>query len=270
MLASFVVHLKPKQLSPLGNTLGRSLHGLLLRLISEVDPHLANDLHSDSHTKPFTVSMLRGRLQRSNGQAVASPGETYEVRYTVLREDVFNALSHILMGKMVYEEVVTIDGNPFDVTEIVVQPDRAGGWAGLASYEELLRRAPVANRIALEFASPTTFRTGDVNLLFPLAGSVFGSYQRKWETFSPAPLPAGLDEFIGPSVVAERYELETRIVNYGRHQFNGFVGFCQYRVLAEEPAYLRAVNALADFAVYAGTGLKTTQGLGQTKRVRIK
>ncbi len=47
MFASFIVYLRPLEVAPLGRTLGRSLHGLLLRLISQTDPHLANALHSD-------------------------------------------------------------------------------------------------------------------------------------------------------------------------------------------------------------------------------
>jgi CRISPR-associated endoribonuclease Cas6 len=31
---------------------------------------------------------------------------------------------------------------------------------------------------------------------------------------------------------------------------------------------LKALNALADFAFYCGTGAKTTMGMGQTRRIK--
>ena len=268
MLASFLIFLKPKTLASLGRTLGRSLHGLFISLLADVSPALADKLHSPMPIKPFTVSMLRGRLLRQGNQRLALPEETYQVRYTVLAEDVFAALSHILLGKYLYHETISLDGQPFEITGIAVEPARSRGWARLATYEQLYQEARADKRIVLHFASPTTFRTGDVNLLFPLPMSVFGSYLRKWEAFSPIPMVEGLLEFVAEQVVAEQYDLETRVVRYGNFQVNGFTGVCHYRVLGEDEELLRAVNVLADFALFAGTGQKTTQGLGQTRRVR--
>jgi CRISPR-associated endoribonuclease Cas6 len=268
LLASFLVFLKPKALAPLGRTLGRSLHGLLISLLADANPKLADQLHSSMPIKPFTVSMLRGRLLRRGGQRLASPDETYRVRYTVLADDVFAALSNTLLGKYFYHQTISLDGQPFEVTEIAVEPARSRGWARLASYEQLYDEARTDERITLRFASPTTFRTGDVNLLFPLPVSVFGSYLRKWEAFSPIPIVEGVMDFVTEQVVAERYDLETRVVRYGNFQVNGFTGVCHYRVLRGDKVLTRVVNVLADFALFAGTGQKTTQGLGQTKRIR--
>lgn len=267
MFASFIVHLRPTETAPLGRTLGRSLHGLLLRLISQTDPHLANALHSDISPKPFTVSNLRGRLVRHYDTLCAVPDERYRVRYTVLTDETFNALGHVLLGKLAGQEPVEIDGKPFVLEDIVVDPERSEGWARLATEQELLAEAAPADRVTLRFGSPTTFHTGDMNLLFPLPTSVFGSLARKWAAFCATALPANLDTFLLEQVAAERYELETQVVHYSGHQFNGFVGDCQFRLLHKDPVYCRAVNALAGFAVFAGVGQKTTQGLGQARRL---
>jgi len=267
MFASFIVYLRPLELAPLGRTLGRSLHGLLLRLISQTDPHLADALHSDISPKPFTASMLRGRLVHQGGNLCATPDQRYRVRYTVLTDETFNALGHVLLGKLAGQEPVEIDGKPFVLEDIVVDAERSEGWARLATEQELLAEAAPADRVTLRFGSPTTFRTGDMNLLFPLPTSVFGSLARKWEAFCAAALPANLDSFLFDHVAAERYELETQVVHYGGHQFNGFVGDCQFRLLHPDPLYSRTVAVLADFALFAGVGQKTTQGLGQTRRV---
>ena len=267
MFASFIVHLRPLEISPLGRTLGRSLHGLLLRLISQSDPHLANALHSDISPKPFTVSMLRGRLVRHHGSLCATPEELYRVRYTVLTDETFNALGHVLLGKLVEQAPVEIDGKPFALEAISADPEQSQGWARVTTEQALLAEASPADRVTLRLASATTFRTGDMNLLFPLPISVFGSLARKWEAFCATALPANLEEFIAGQIAAERYELATQVVPYGGHQFNGFVGDCQFRLLYKDPVYGRAVNALAEFALFAGVGQKTTQGLGQARRV---
>jgi CRISPR-associated endoribonuclease Cas6 len=47
----------------------------------------------------------------------------------------------------------------------------------------------------------------------------------------------------------------------------GFVGQVTYGLMAENEAARCQLNALADFAFYAGVGIKTTMGMGQTRRV---
>lgn len=267
MLASFVIYLRPRTLAPVGQTLGRSLHALLLRLISEVDPDLATALHAEAKVKPFTVSMLQGRLAVRDGRQLASPEERYRVRYTVLSDPIFSALSNILLGKLMVREPVRLDGSLFDIEDIVVRPEQAEGWARLDDFEGVWARAGDGERIMLEFVSPTTFRTGDVNLLFPMPVSVFGGLLRKWQAFSAIPLPEELEAAIAERVVVERYRLDTRVVFYDKHQYNGFVGTCQFRVLSSERPVVHALNALADLALFTGIGQKTTQGLGQSRRV---
>lgn len=73
MLASFLVLLRPKTLALLGRTIGRSLHGLLINLLADASPALADRLHSPTPIEPFTVSMLHGRLLRQGDQRLASP-----------------------------------------------------------------------------------------------------------------------------------------------------------------------------------------------------
>lgn len=267
MFASFIVYLRPLEVAPLGRTLGRSLHGLLLRLISQTDPHLADALHSDISPKPFTVSTLRGRLAPRHGDLCAVPDERYRVRYTVLTDATFNALGHVLLGKLAEQAPVEIDGKPFLLEAISIDPQQSQGWARVATEQALLAEAPPTDRVTLRFSSPTTFRTGDMNLLFPLPTSVFGSLARKWEAFCATALPTNLEEFIASQIAAERYELATEVVRYGGHQFNGFVGDCQFRLLHNDPLYGRMINALAGFALFGGVGQKTTQGLGQTQRI---
>ena len=47
----------------------------------------------------------------------------------------------------------------------------------------------------------------------------------------------------------------------------GFVGQATYGLMAENEAARCQLNALADFAFYAGVGMKTALGMGQCRRI---
>lgn len=217
---------------------------------------------------PFTVSPLRGRFSCAEGHLVASPEETYWVRYTTLSERVFAALSHILLGKYLYRDTVHVDGQPFTVTDVAVEPKAGNPWGGLSTFQWLYERAQREKRIALGFYSPTTFRKGDHNLPLPVPLSVFGGYLYKWRAFCDIPLSEGLLDFVAQQVVVERHRVQTKVMRFSpRHQLIGFTGECTFRMLGEDERRFRELNALGDFAFYAGTGQKTTQGMGQTRRM---
>jgi CRISPR-associated endoribonuclease Cas6 len=105
--------------------------------------------------------------------------------------------------------------------------------------------------------------------MFPIPVSVFGSYWQRWRVFSGIELSDDLLDFADEYVAVQQHRLRTKMVPFGRgHQYHGFTGRCTYRVLERDPAKLKELNALANYALYCGTGQKTTQGLGQTKRTR--
>jgi len=167
--------------------------------------------------KPFTVSSLLGRFQRDGRQQLAMPDQTYRVRYTVLSDEVFAALSRILLDKYLYGQTVDIDDQPFEIERVGIKADDTRGWGQVTSYQELYDGAGTTQEINLRFYSPTAFKTGDINLLFPLARSVFGSYARTWDTFAGLPLSDDLLDFVEAQVVASRYELETRVLHAGKY-----------------------------------------------------
>ena len=237
-------------------------------MIGQVNPALAEVLHADARVKPFTVSLLQGRLIERGARRWVRADEVYRVRYTVLAEAVFEALSYVLDEKRWNREPVIIDGQPFHMVDVSAEQAMTDGWGRIASVEQLMEEAGTDDKVILEFKSPTTFRQGKTQLLFPLPENVFGSYIWRWNGTAPIELNGGeaLDA-AREYVVAERYKLETRVVPYVEGQYNGFVGNCQYRVLTEDVETLRLFNLLADFALFAGTGQKTTQGMGQTRRL---
>jgi CRISPR-associated endoribonuclease Cas6 len=68
-------------------------------------------------------------------------------------------------------------------------------------------------------------------------------------------------------VLLANYKLDTHILHFNGYQEKGFEGQCQLELPAEINAdEVKAINALADFSFYCGTGAKTTMGMGQTRR----
>ena len=268
MLASFLLYLRPSHPAPLGRHLGRSLHGLFINLLADANAELADRLHNPMPFKPFTVSTLMGAFSHNRGSKTATPDRLYRVRYTVLSEQVFAALGRALLERHLYRRSVEIDGQSFQIERIGVDPRDTHGWGELSSYHDLFRRNGQAREIRLRFHSPTAFKTGDVSLLFPLPRSVFGSLQRTWNAFAGLPLMDDLTEFVETQVTASQHELRTRVIHTGKYPLLGFVGTCSYRILDKEPQRVAELNILADFAFYAGVGMKTTQGMGQTRRER--
>ena len=198
----------------------------------------------------------------------ARPDETYQVRYTVMVAEVFEALSYILFEKRLDREAVIIDGQPYQIVGISAEPVATEGWGKLTSFEQMMEEAGISDKLILEFKSPPTFRQGKVQLLYPLPENVFGSYMRRWNGTATVELDSSkISDAAVEHVVAERYRLETRVMPYGEAQYNGFLGYCQYRILTDDLETRRVFNLLADFALFAGTGQKTTQGMGQTRRL---
>jgi CRISPR-associated endoribonuclease Cas6 len=71
------------------------------------------------------------------------------------------------------------------------------------------------------------------------------------------------------SVIAQ-HELCTAMFQFPRHLQIGFVGRCRFATPIGDAERLQMLNALADFALYAGVGYKTTMGMGQVRRLRTE
>jgi CRISPR-associated endoribonuclease Cas6 len=99
---------------------------------------------------------------------------------------------------------------------------------------------------------------------------IFGSLLEKWNTFAPLKLDPEVRRFAEESLLISRYQLTTCAVPLAGGMQVGFIGWCEFTAVVLDPYWLAAMNLLADFAFYAGTGAKTTMGMGQTRRIGLK
>jgi CRISPR-associated endoribonuclease Cas6 len=124
--------------------------------------------------------------------------------------------------------------------------------------------------VTLRFSSPTLFRSGGRDLPLPLPSLVFDGYLRKWNGFSPLALPEEAKRYAEECVALGRFKLRSHLVSFelgGKGAHVGFTGEVRFRFLVGDAYWTRVMTLLAGYAFWAGTGYRTTVGLGQTQSV---
>ena len=243
---SLTVSLKTDTPEHLPDNCGQALHANVFDWLRRGDPNLAEELHRSNKTKPFTISPL------------GSAGEQRRFRLTLLRDDLCPPLEKGI------SQVSSVDIVRQKLSIVKVEPQ-------YRSYEEIREEAEKAKRIRLRFLSPTSFHSGDIHYPLPDPWKVFQSYLSRWNLFAPAELRFNINtmDVVDAHIALSYYKLHTEVVDFGRSKEIGFVGLAQYTVTRANllgPEILKRLNALADYAYFCGTGRKTTQGMGQTKR----
>lgn len=268
MTALYAVLLKLKAdgdaiISP---TQGHHAYGLFLELIRRANSSMADELHASDSMKPFTISPLQGKFQRSAKNLKVIGGYEYSIRLTFLKEDIFAYFMDAMLKAV--SQPLRLESAIFHIDHVVLLHDDSP-LCHHQSYEELCSESTSERKVRLQFLSPTAFRSGGKrNVLFPEASLAFGSYLSKWQHFSPIKVDEHTAEFLEQIIVA-RYKLNTRILHFNAYQETGFEGECTFELPADfDEDSLKTINALADFAFYAGTGAKTTMGMGQTRRIK--
>jgi CRISPR-associated endoribonuclease Cas6 len=229
---------------------GRALHALFYQWLAAGDPALATRMHAEDGPRPFTVGLVyRAR------QAAA-------LRCTLLDDALWPVLARGIAGS---DEDESLVGHPLTLPEGGPQVRRQ------RTYAALLADASTETRFHLRFRTPTCFRTRGMDYPLPDPLLVFQSWLNHWNTFAPPPqrINVALLDLVAAHVAVGRYGGHTEMVKFGdRQRMVGFVGTVRYVVVRHwklEEAWLRKLNALADYAPYCGTGCRTTQGMGQTE-----
>lgn len=268
MLYAMMTTLVVEQAVDLAATSGHFAHALFLDLVSQVDPSLAEALHATAAQKPFTVSPLLEYARDHPLSGRLAAGQRARLRFTVLDDRVFAAL----LRKFASTAGFRLRAGPAHlvVSDLTTVP---GPWTGARSIERIWEEASDASRVALQFATPTSFSLGERDGtrrmgMFPTAALVFGSLRRRWLGLGGPALPADLGQVIDERLVEVGHEVRTLALQMRRQPEIGFIGWCDYEAKgAWTIDQKRAFNALADLAFFTGIGRKTTMGLGQARRL---
>ena len=245
----FAIVVQGQLLGEAGKINPAQLHGAFFTLLT--DPQLRQEAHEMSGRKAFTLSPL----------TVSGTGRAW-FRVSFLQDHFYaNFVQYFLESQV---PRVSLGAAELHVERVISSPGR---WSGYASYDELLAKARPERELTLEFRSPTAFRQGDLVTPLPLPKLVFQSYLQRWEQFSPVRLPADLVERAERGLGVARHNIQTRPFFDGHGLVPGFVGRVTFMIKGLDDELARQLNLLADYAFYAGTGWKTTHGMGLTRRV---
>ncbi len=291
MLTSTNLHLRALAPGELPNSTGRFGHAAFLALIESVAPELSQVLHDRNARQPFTVSPLRvpsrnpssppirkGSQREVNECIRVYEGDSCSMRFSVIEGDdpdgavLFRSFQTALITTLP-AATIRLHNIPFAVEEAHTTPG-ADGWTGYTTFAELLECAATERTVALHFESPTAMSLGQTDAgkrfeLFPVPWNVFDGLARKWTEFGGVPLrTADFLEWVQECVWVSEHDVQTRILQFGRFSQKGFVGTVVYEIKRGGSDLARMLNALADLALYAGVGYKTTMGMGQARRVK--
>lgn len=265
-LVALVLRLRPERgqqpSHPLGRASGRSLgraaQAWFLAEVERHDPTLAEQLHQGANLRPYTLGLRWGPEPFLRVTSVAP------------------ALSAFLLDRWLpgLPGWLRLDEVSLEIAGVAMQANDHP-WAGQARYADLVqgdqaREERRKRGITFEFATPTLFRSNDLDVPLPLPSLVFDGLFRKWNRFAPVPLDSDLKTWLENHVAVNRYTLKTHQVRFGgnpKDVMGGFVGHCRFVCVGARQSCTQVAQcrALAQFAFYVGIGRRTATGLGQCR-----
>jgi CRISPR-associated endoribonuclease Cas6 len=249
---------------------GRHMHALFLTLVSAVNRELGDALHETKTDKPFALSPIQIQSTRSHltleyqHLKPIPAGTPCWWRISLLDDRLFGQLTKLWLN-LNPQRAWHLGSADLTIASIQGTPQSTQPWANACSYRELFDRASDSNRtLRLVFATPTSFRQGKFDSALPTRECVFNSLLSRWHKYSEIELVDLSLESIFPSA----FDIRTEISNDYIGKFIGTVGDVKYQIMGDiNPLQIKQINALADFALYAGVGRKTPMGMGMMRRL---
>ena len=256
-------------------TMGHHAHAAFLSILKKSNPEIAEAVHAHAAQKPFTVSPLIAKMEKRGNLCHIRAGTECKLRFTFLDDELFEHFGKAFLTLTM--PPIRLGEAFFQVRQMVSHATEERSWSRSETYAALVQSAKTDTQMSFRFYSPTAFRRltprGQKTRNDPHVDLVccYQSWINKWNAFAPmkidkAEILAFVQEYIQLTSVSTR----SKKLDFGRHIEFGCVGTCACVFYPEDsldPDLLRAVNCLAAFAFYCGTGYKTTMGMGQTRRV---
>ncbi len=209
-------------------------------------------------TPSTAFSGILGSYSTSKNFLTFHPEEFYKFSLCGLHEGVAKAISSLQLS-----EYLEFLGAKFNVSD---REDTISSYEEL--YTILVANEPEPVReFDLRFLTPTAFAQGKTNLPLPVPTLMFRSWVERWNHFAPVYL--GSDEliaYLSNAILLKSHRLETRTVQIHKGYVNGFIGKVKLQVFNRaDPLLANVANLLVHYAQFAGTGMKTRLGMGQTQ-----
>ena len=260
-------------------------------LIEKQDAALAARLHAPRQSKPFTTAILprqlppgsESRRDRTRRHSWSAPEiRELQLRLTLLDDTLYAPVSQFFLQHLDSIPMLHLGQAHLAVARVLTTPESGEPWAGVARFTDLLAGSSETDTAwTIQFASPTVFKSGDADVPLPIPRLCFQSWLNSWEEHAPTPFfqdraerLAFLSEIVERQVSVSYTHLhlaqDSLYFDGVRTREQGFVGTCRFAVrptrVAPQPRQLLAT--LAAYSYYAGTGRKTTMGMGLTRPYR--
>ena len=275
MPISTLLSLIPETDVTLRPTMGHHAHAAFLAILRKNNPDIAEKLHAQSAQKPFTVSPLIAKAEKHDNRLHIRAGTECKLRFTFLDDELFTHFGKAFLTLTM--PPIRLGDAVFQVRQMVSHATEERSWSKNETYAELIQSAKTDTQMSFRFYSPTAFRRltprgkQTRNDAYADILRCYQSWVNKWNAFAPIKLnKTEILDFVREYGQVTSVRTKSRILNFGRHTELGWVGVCAWIFYPEDsldPELLSAVNCLAAFAFYCGTGYKTTMGMGQTRRI---
>ena len=201
-----------------------------------------------------------------------------KIRFTLLDEALYPLVSQFFLQHIGGIPVLRLGHIPLIISKVTVTPGSGEPWAGDARFADILAQASEDETgWSFRFATPTAFRSGDADLPLPHPRLCFQSWLHSWDEHAPCPFYTDraerrgfLEEVVEGSVSIKFSQIRMAAQEFyfdgHRTREQGFTGSCRFSVKPAKtaPHHRKVLGALARYSFYAGTGRKTTMGMGVT------
>ncbi|BAZ05440.1 CRISPR system precrRNA processing endoribonuclease RAMP protein Cas6 [Calothrix sp. NIES-3974] len=234
-------------------TLPRSCNLELVKIL-----HERIGLEFGSEQIPSTsFSGICGSFLKQQNFITLQPEDFYQISLSGLKEDVSKAILELNLNDSL--EFLGAKLN------IINREDKNTSYEEL--YTKLVANEPEPIRqFNLQFTTPTAFAQSGSTLPLPLPSLMIRSWLERWNYFAPVYL--GGDELISyfnHALILKQHRIQTRRIQMYKGYVNGFIGEVTLQILNRADALLANVaDLLVQYAEFAGTGIKTRLGMGQT------
>jgi len=264
----------------------------LEELIQKQDAAVATRLHAADSVKPFTTALMpRPGItgDRRHSAATASwhpsPGagepSAVHLRLTLLDDALYPLVSQFFLHNLGGIPRLHLGQSTLVVSRVLATPESGEPWAGFVRFADLLETASASQTSwTLHFATPTSFKVGDAELPLPIPRLCFQSWLNSWDTHAPRPffpdratrrafLSEVVEGYVSVSYAQIRLAQQALYFDGMRTREEGFVGVCRFavRTARVDPFYRQILDVLTRYSFFAGTGRKTTMGMGMTRRI---
>ncbi|MCX7593737.1 MAG: CRISPR system precrRNA processing endoribonuclease RAMP protein Cas6 [Fischerella sp.] len=227
-----------------------------LELVKQLHQQLGLEVGGEA-IPPISYSGIIGLYSISKDFFTFHPEEFYQLSLCGLQEFVTKKVSGLNLT-----ESLEFLGAKF---KVINREDEISSYEEL--YTTLVANEPEAiRRFELEFITPTAFAQGGVNLPVPAPTLMFRSWLERWNNFAPVYL--GSDEliaYLSNAILLKNHKIQTRSWQLHKGYINGFVGHVTLQIFHRaDPLLANVANLLVQYARFAGTGMKTRLGMGQT------